>query len=81
MKEVERFIAEEISGKRYTVSCLQEIRKNRGEPLLPEVKHYRTSNGELLKALDESTFHILGSNKVLHRNPMLKSLKFHIHDR
>jgi hypothetical protein len=81
MKEIERFIAEGRCGKRYTVSCLQEIIKNDGEVLSPEVKHYRTSDGELLKAIDESTFHILGSDKVIYKNTNLKSLKFHHHDR
>ena len=76
MKEIERFIAEARCGKRYTVSCLQEIIKNSGEESAPDVRHYRTSDGELLKAIDESTFHILGSDKVIKKNTMFKSLKF-----
>ena len=81
MKEVERFIAEEVNGKRHTVSCLQEIRKNASEASLPPMKLYRTSSGALLKAIDESTFHMLGTDKVLYKNTTLRSLKFNLHDR
>ena len=79
MKEIERFIAEEVNGKRYTVSCLQEIRKTEEGVLLPDVKHYRTSNGEFLKALDDSTFNILGSGKMIYKNKTLPSMKFNLH--
>ncbi len=81
MKEVERFIAEEVNGRRHTVSCLQEIRKNVSETSLPEVKHYKTASGALLKAIDDSTFHILGTDKVLYKNTTLRSLKFNSRDR
>ena len=81
MKEVERFIAEEVNGRRHTVSCLQEIRKNDNDKSLPEIKHYKTENGALLKAIDDSTFHLLGTDKLLYKNTTLRSLKFNIRDR
>ncbi len=78
MKEIERFIAEEANGTRHTISCLQEIRKAQdGE----QRKHYKTSNGEFLKAIDEHTFNVLGSGRMLYKNTQIKSIKFNSFNR
>ena len=69
-REVERFIAEEPNGNCYIVSCFQEFtRTDRedGASLLPGSKYFRTCDGVFLKAIDEFTFNILGSGRLLYK--------------
>lgn len=70
LREVERFIAEEPNGSRHTVSCFQEFGKadrQSGSAIAPGSKHFRTTNGVFLKAVNEFTFNILGSGKMLYK--------------
>jgi hypothetical protein len=70
LREVERFTAKEPNGICHTVSCLQEYVRRKAEngvALLPGTKLFRTSSGVFLKEVDEFTFHILGSGKMLHK--------------
>ena len=70
LKEVERFIATEPNGNCHTVSCFQEfikVKEPTGVALRPGTKLFKTSSGVFLKEVDNFTYHILGSGKLLHK--------------
>ena len=60
LKEIESFEATELNGKRYTVQCFQASKS-------PEAKLFKTAEGVFLKAINDFTFNILGSGRVLYR--------------
>ena len=66
-REVERFAAEEPNGNRHMISCVQEFKKTAGQGWIPESRHFRTAEGVFLKMLDDCTFRILGSGRMLRR--------------
>ena len=60
LKEIESFEAAEPNGKCYTVKCFQLSRS-------PEARLFKTTEGVFLKAINDLTFNILGSGRILYR--------------
>ena len=60
LKEIERFEAAEPNGKRYIVKCFQTSQS-------PEARLFKTAEGVFLKTINDLTFSILGSGRILYR--------------
>jgi len=71
LKEIERFTAKEPNGKCYTVSCFQEFLTRKtaavSSTAVASSRFFKTSEGIFLKAIDDVTFNILGTGKMLYK--------------
>jgi hypothetical protein len=71
LRELERFTAREPNGKTHTVSCFQEIHTSAeitNLPALSDSRLFKTTDGIFLKAINDVTFRILGSGRLLYKH-------------
>jgi hypothetical protein len=74
-KVIDRFVAEDINGTRYTVMCIQETVESNdpGTALQQTNLSYQTTVGEILTTSDNASFNVVDTNRFLHRVNVARS--------
>jgi len=74
-KVIDRFVAEDINGTRYTVMCIQESVENHDPDTAIQETHlsYQTTVGEILTTNDNTSFNVVDTNRFLHRVDVARS--------
>jgi len=68
-KVIDRFVAEDVDGRRYTVICVQDCiaDDDLGTAFHEVGVSYLTTVGELLTTSDNVSFNVVDTNRFLHK--------------